>query len=403
MYAKIQMSCAKVRQRFSARKYGPALALLLSLFSLNQPITVQASSLIPAPPKLAAKSYVLMDADTGKIIVQKNAHKELPPASLTKMMTGYVASHELTNGNISLEDSVRVSIKAWKTGGSRMFLQEGTFVEVEDLLRGVIIQSGNDASVALSEHIAGSEDAFADLMNRHADRIGMFNTHYMNATGLPSGNHFTTAADLALLAQASIKDFPEHYKIYSEKEFTYNNINQKNRNKLLWRDPTVDGLKTGHTEAAGYCLVASAIDDGMRLITVVMGTKSQAARAEESQKLLTYGFRFYETHTLSKADEAIKESKVWMGQQETVSLGVGQEFKTTIPRGQLENITTAVDIDPIIKAPIKKGTRYGTVKLALEGELLAELPLVALQDIDTGSLFKQVIDYIILFVQGFFK
>ena len=403
MYAKIQMSCAKVRQRSSARLYGPVLALLLSLFSLSQPITVHASALIPAPPKLAAKSYVLMDADTGKIIVQKNAHKELPPASLTKMMTGYVASHELTNGNISLEDSVRVSIKAWKTGGSRMFLQEGTFVEVEDLLRGVIVQSGNDASVALSEHIAGSEDAFADLMNRHADRIGMFNTHYMNATGLPSGNHFTTAADLALLAQASIKDFPEHYKIYSEKEFTYNNINQKNRNKLLWRDPTVDGLKTGHTEAAGYCLVASAVDNGMRLITVVMGTKSQAARAEESQKLLTYGFRFYETHTLSKVDEAIKESKIWMGQQETVSLGVSQEFKTTIPRGQLENITTAVDIDPIIKAPIKKGTRYGTVKLALEGELLAELPLVALQDIETGSLFKQVIDYIILFVQGFFK
>jgi len=395
------LSYAKIPRLSSAQ--SRAMVLLVVLFGLSQSFAIQASALIPAPPKLAAKSYVLMDADTGKIIVQKNAHKELPPASLTKIMTGYVASHELTNSNISLDDSVRVSIKAWKTGGSRMFLQEGTFVDVEDLLRGVIIQSGNDASVALSEHIAGSEDAFADLMNRHADRIGMFNTHYTNATGLPGSNHFTTAADLALLAQASIKDFPEYYKIYSEKEFTYNNINQKNRNKLLWRDPTVDGLKTGHTEAAGYCLVASAIDDGMRLISVVMGTKSQASRAEESQKLLTYGFRFYETHTLSKANEAIKESKVWMGQQETVSLGVDQEFKTTIPRGQLENISTTVEIDPIIKAPIKKGTRYGTVKLALEGELLAELPLVALQDVDTGSLFKRILDYLTLLVQSFFK
>lgn len=379
------------------------LALLLVLIGLSQPLTVHATALIPAPPKLSAKSYVLMDADTGKIIVEKNAHKELPPASLTKMMTSYVASHELTNGNISLDDSVRVSVKAWKTGGSRMFLQEGTYVDVENLLRGIIIQSGNDASVALSEHIAGSEDAFADLMNRHADRIGMRNTHYLNATGLPSTNHFTTAADLALLAQASIKDFPEHYKIYAEKEFTYNNINQKNRNKLLWRDATVDGLKTGHTEEAGYCLVASAVDKGMRLISVVMGTKSQAARAAESQKLLTYGFRFYETHTLSKANEAIQESKIWMGETETISLGVDQEFKTTIPRGQLDNISTDVSINPVIKAPIKKGDRYGTVKLALDGELLAELPLVALQDINTGSIFKRILDYLILLIQSFFK
>ncbi|PCJ16542.1 MAG: serine-type D-Ala-D-Ala carboxypeptidase [Gammaproteobacteria bacterium] len=380
-----------------------AAASLLMLFSLGQTLAVSASALIPAPPKLAAKSYVLMDADTGKIIVQKNAHKELPPASLTKIMTGYVASHELTNGNISFDDSVRVSVKAWKTGGSRMFLKEGTYVDVENLLRGVIIQSGNDASVALSEHIAGSEDAFADLMNRHADRLSMHNTHYMNATGLPSSNHYTTAADLAILAQASIRDFPQHYSIYSEKEFTYNNIKQSNRNKLLWRDPTVDGLKTGHTEAAGYCLVASAINKGMRLISVVMGTKSPAARAQESQKLLTYGFRFYETHTLSKANEAIKESKVWMGEQDTIELGVNQEFKATIPRGQLDNISTTVSIDPIIKAPITKGTRYGTVTLALEGELLAELPLVALHDLDTGSLFKRVVDYLILLVQSFFK
>ena len=284
--------------------------LSISLVLLAFPGLNQAASFIPDPPKLAAKSYLLMDADTGKIIVEKNAHKELPPASLTKMMTSYVASYEIVNGNINLDDQVRVSIKAWKTGGSRMFLREGTYVDVENLLRGIIIQSGNDASVAIAEHIAGSEDAFADLMNRHADRIGMFNTNFLNSTGLPAPKHHTTAADLALLAQAIIKDFPEHYKIYSEKSFVYNNITQKNRNTLLWRDATVDGLKTGHTEEAGFCLVASAKKDNMRLISVIMGARNESIRADESQKLLTYGFRFFETHTLSRAQEPITETKI---------------------------------------------------------------------------------------------
>ena len=377
--------------------------LSISLVLLAFPGLNQAASFIPDPPKLAAKSYLLMDADTGKIIVEKNAHKELPPASLTKMMTSYVASYEIVNGNINLDDQVRVSIKAWKTGGSRMFLREGTYVDVENLLRGIIIQSGNDASVAIAEHIAGSEDAFADLMNRHADRIGMFNTNFLNSTGLPAPEHHTTAADLALLAQAIIKDFPEHYKIYSEKSFVYNNITQKNRNTLLWRDATVDGLKTGHTEEAGFCLVASAKKDNMRLISVIMGARNESIRADESQKLLTYGFRFFETHTLSRAQEPITETKIWMGEKENLTLGVDQDFKTTVPRGQLENIKTEVSIEPSIKAPITKGQRYGTVKLTLEDELLAELPLVALENITPGSIFKRIVDYLILLIQSFFK
>src|SRR5690606_9574380 len=251
-----------------------------------------------------------MDATSGQIIIEHNAYERLPPASLTKMMTAYIAEAEISSGNISMKDKVRISVKAWQMGGSRMFVREGTEVSVEDLLRGIVIQSGNDASVAMAEYIAGSEDAFADLMNQHASRMGLTDTHFVNATGWPADNHYSSAHDMAILAHHIIRDYPQHYGMYAEKSFTYNNITQQNRNLMLWRDDRVDGLKTGHTEEAGYCLVASAVDGDMRLISVVMGTDSEAARARETQKLMTYGFRFFETYKAYSEGDALTNVRV---------------------------------------------------------------------------------------------
>ena len=373
--------------------------LILAIFIfLGGNSSTLAGSLIPDPPQVKAESYILIEANTGKVIVSYNADQELPPASLTKMMTSFVASHEIKKQSISSEDKVRISVKAWGTGGSKMFIREGTYVQVSDLLKGIIIQSGNDASIALAEHIAGSEDAFADLMNKHADRIGMSYTHFANATGLPAKNHFTTARDLSSLARAIINDYPEHYKLYAEKSFTYNGITQPNRNLLLNRDKTVDGLKTGHTKAAGYCLVASAKKNNMRLISVVMGTKSEEARAVESQKLLTYGFRFFETVSPFTKDTPLTNTKIWMGESDEVNLGLAEDYTVTIPRGEAENINTVFIINPIIKAPIEAGAELGKVKMTLNGEVLADLPLVAISPVEQGGLFKRIIDYIILFV-----
>ena len=376
-------------------------ALLLFL-SLTVSLSLTAGpSLIPAPPQIAASSYLLMDANTGHIIVEYNGQQQLPPASLTKMMTAYVASQELSKNNISKDETVRISIKAWKTGGSRMFLKEGSRVSVDKLLKGIIIQSGNDASVALAEHIAGSEDAFADYMNRHASNLNMLGTHFRNATGLPASNHLTTAADLGLLAQAIINEFPDHYQLYSEKSFTFNGIKQPNRNLLLWRDSSVDGLKTGHTQEAGYCLVASAIKGDMRLISVVMGTRSIESRAAESQKLLTYGFRFYRTVVLQEANQEISKTKLWMGELDEVKLGVNKTVQATIPRGKKDFVLSSVTVDEEIKAPIKAGDRLGMLTLSLDGSTLAKLPLVALEDVEKGGLFKQLLDYLILLIKSF--
>jgi len=375
--------------------------LLFFLALTAQQVFSAGPSLIPAPPQVAASSYLLMDANTGHIIVEYNGQQQLPPASLTKMMTAYVASHELSKNNIDKKEDVRISIKAWKTGGSRMFLKEGSTVSVGDLLKGIIIQSGNDASVALAEHIAGSEGAFADYMNRHAANLNMFGTHFRNATGLPASNHLTTASDLAILAQAIINEFPEHYKLYSEKTFTFNGIKQPNRNLLLWRDSSVDGLKTGHTEEAGYCLVASAKKGDMRLISVVMGTKSEESRAAESQKLLTYGFRFYRTVLLQEANEEISKTKLWMGAQDELKLGVSEKVQATIPRGKKDFVVSSITVDEEIKAPIKAGDRLGTLTLSLDGSTLAKLPLVALEDVEKGGLFKQLLDYLILLIKSF--
>ncbi len=356
--------------------------------------------LIPSPPGLAATAYILLDAKTGEILVSKNEHTRNPPASLTKMMTSYIADYEISKGNIGIDDLARVSEKAWRTQGSRMFIREGTNVKVADLLKGIVIQSGNDASVAMAEHIAGSEGAFADLMNQHAGLIGMKNSHFMNATGLPAENHYTTAFDLALLAQAIINDFPEYYSIYSEKYFTYNKIRQPNRNKLLWRDKSVDGLKTGHTDEAGYCLVASAKRDDMRLISVVMGTNSEEARAQETQKLLSYGFRYYETMDLYGANENLNTVKVWSGTKDELALGTIEPVSVTIPRGQSQALEVTLDLDKTIKAPVAVGDRFGTVNIMLNGEAVAQSPLVALEAVEPAGLFKRLWHSVMLFFLG---
>lgn len=371
--------------------------ILFSVVSLMVSAGVQAASLIPAPPKLAATSYVLMDADSGQILVEKNSQEQLPPASLTKMMTAYLVEAEIAKGNITPDDQVLVSVKAWKAPGSRMFIKEGTSVSIEDLLRGIIIQSGNDASIAVAEHIGGSEEAFADLMTQHARALGMENTQFMNATGLPADGHFSSARDMAILANHIIQDYPEQYSVYAEKYFTYNNIRQPNRNKLLWRDKSVDGLKTGHTEEAGYCLVASAKRGGMRLISVVMGTKSEEARARESQKLLAYGFRYYETLKPYKAGEVLNEPRVWAGEKDKVKLGIQSDLDMTIPRGQAKRLTAKLNVSKVIKAPVQAGDSFGVVQISLDGEVLAERPLIALESVQEGGFFKRLWDSIVLF------
>lgn len=358
--------------------------------------------LIPAPPQVAASSYLLIEAETGKVLVESNADQSLPPASLTKMMTSYVLDYEVAKGNIGFDDMVPISVNAWRTGGSKMFIREGTQVRLEDLLRGIVIQSGNDASVAVAEYIAGSEDAFASIMNQHAARLGMHNTNFMNATGLPDNNHYATARDLARLAQAIVYDFPEQYKIHSEQYFEYNNIRQPNRNLLLWRDKSVDGLKTGHTEEAGYCLVASAVRNDMRLISVVMGTRSEEARAQETMKLLNYGFRYFETHKLYDLGQELLQAEVWSGERDQVAVGTSREIKLTIPRGQRNALQAQVDLEPIIKGPIVKGQTLGALQIRLNDETLVNDPVVALENVEEAGFFKRIWHEIVLFVKSLF-
>lgn len=379
------------------------LVILFIFFSvLTNVLHAEEPPLIPAPPQLSAKSYILMDAYTGDILVENNADEELPPASLTKLMTAYIVEYELARGNISLDDQVRVSKKAWRMEGSRMFIREGTHVALRDLMKGIIIQSGNDASVAVAEHVAGSEAAFADLMNQHAQLLGMKHSHFVNATGFPAPEHVSSAHDIAILARATILQFPQNYSIYSEKYFTYNNIKQPNRNRLLWRDKTVDGLKTGHTDAAGYCLAASAVRNGTRLISVVMGTKSDEARAAESQKLLNYGFRFYETRKLYSRGQVVSNARVWGGSQETVKVGFTDDVLVTMPRQQAESIPATLDLKPEIEAPIAVGDVLGKIIVGTSDHVLLERPVVALEAVEEGGFFKRMFDKIKLFFMNLF-
>jgi D-alanyl-D-alanine carboxypeptidase (penicillin-binding protein 5/6) len=377
--------------------------LLPTLTIIFMGVFVSANShavLMPAAPQLAASSYLLVDADSGTVLVEHNADQPLPPASLTKIMTSYIVSSELKKASISFDDSVPVSVKAWKMGGSRMFIKEGTDVRLEDLLRGVIIQSGNDASVALAEYVAGDESTFADMMNQQAFSLGMVNSHFKNATGWPADGHVSTARDLSLLANALINDFPKHYAIYSEKEFTYNDITQPNRNGLLWRDQDVDGIKTGHTDEAGYCLVSSAKRDDMRLISVVMGARSSRGREQETQKLLSYGFRYYQTYTLYEPDKAIEQTRVWGGADKQFNLVLQEPLVVTIPRGEKNNLEAIMEIDQELVAPIKRGEVYGELKLSLNGEVLAKRKLVAGHDVEPAGIFARLIDWLVLLVRG---
>ena len=377
-----------------------ALTCLFSMASAaNVPLTEALGNgpPIPAAPKLQASGYLLVDATNGEILVEHNAEEPLPPASLTKMMTAYIAEREITEGRMSFDDQVPVSVKAWKTGGSRMFIREGTEVRLEDLLRGIIIQSGNDASVAIAEYIAGSEDVFADVMNQTAISLGMTNTQFKNATGLPQEGHYTTAKDLSILAARIIQDFPDTYPIYEEKNFTYNGIKQANRNSLLFRDPTVDGLKTGHTEEAGYCLVASAERDGFRLISVVMGTASEKAREQETTKLLQYGFRYFSGKTVFAAGEPLPESarKVWFGEMESVDLAPTEPLYVTLPLGRESAIQATLDAPDTLDAPLEAGAVVGTVKIRLGERVLAESPVAVAEAVPEGGLFKRLMDFVL--------
>ncbi|MEA2093391.1 MAG: D-alanyl-D-alanine carboxypeptidase family protein [Pseudomonadota bacterium] len=362
--------------------------------------SLQAAPLpIPKPPSTGARAFIVQDFYSNRIIAEKDSDKSVEPASITKLMTAYSVFKELQSGNISLSDMVVISEKAWRTPGSRMFVEVGKQVSVEDLLKGMIIQSGNDATVALAEYIAGSEDTFAALMNRHGEEIGLNGSHFMNASGLPDTEHYMTARDIAKLAALLISEFPEYYKWYSQKEFTFNGITQYNRNKLLWRDDTVDGVKTGHTESAGYCLVTSAYKDNMRLITVVLGTKSEGARADASQALLNYGFRFFETHKLYDADTQLATSRVWKGEIETVSLGLDSPLYATIPRGQYKSLEASMTIDNRITAPVAREQSLGIVHVQLGETVIAEQELIALQNISEGSFWQRIVDEALLYFE----
>jgi len=388
----------------------PLLAMLTLVSTLSVSIgglaqTTNTQAIIPRAPQIAASSYILLDAVTGKVIVEENADVQLPPASLTKIMTAYIAEVEIDNGNMSLDDEVHISEKAWRTQGSKMFVDVDSNVRVEDLLRGIIIQSGNDASVAMAEHLAGSEDAFADMMNQHAQRLGMTSSFFMNSSGLDTEERYNimSARDLAILARATIQEHPAHYSLYSEREFTYNGIKQPNRNTLLFRDRNIDGMKTGWTTAAGYCLVASGERDGMRLISVVMGTASEDARATESQKLMTYGFRYFETSNLYAAGDVLSTAKVWSGKDNAVEVGLTEEVVATIPRGQAGELQATLNIDETITAPITQGQILGTVEITLGEDVIYQGDVAALQAVERAGFLKRLIDFLTMFFTNLFS
>jgi len=363
--------------------------LLILLFS--GPLFAAAKP-IPDPPSLPADSFYLVDFKSGRVLAEKDPDKAVEPASITKLMTAYLVDKAVASGDIQLDELVTISEKAWRMKGSKMFVEVGKQVAVEDLVKGLIIQSGNDASVALAEHIAGSESAFVGYMNHQAEVLGMANTQFRNATGWPDEGHYSTARDIAILTAAVIREFPETYRYYKEKEYTYNDIRQFNRNRLLWRDDTVDGVKTGHTEAAGYCLVASSIQNDMRLISVVLGSSSDKSRTSSSQALLNYGFRFFETHRLYKANEVLKTSRLWYGEQEQVAMGVGRDIHITIPRGRYKELDASMEIEGQISAPITAGQELGQVNISLDDEVIVSESIVATHAVAEGGLLSRLLD-----------
>lgn len=366
-----------------------SIFLILSLVGY-----LSAQAPVPQPPQINASSYILMDFNTGTVLAEREIDTRVEPASLTKLMTAYVIFKAIEEEQMSLNELVLVSERAWRTEGSRMFIEVGDQVRVEDLLRGMIIQSGNDASVALAEHLAGSEAAFANLMMYYADLLGMTGSSFMNATGLPDPNHYMTARDVATLAQAIISEFPNYYQLYSERSFTYNDIQQGNRNTLLRRDPSVDGLKTGYTDSAGYCLASSAIRDNMRLIAVVFGMNSAEARAEGSQVLLNYGFRFFETRRLINVNENVAEARILGGTPAYIPVGLGEEVFLTLPRGTYDDISVQVDINPDLWAPVDIGAQVGEIQILLNDSIIYENTLNALNSAEDAGYWQMLKDYV---------
>ncbi len=349
---------------------------------------------VPDPPALKAESFYLVDFESGRVLAEKDPDKRVEPASITKLMTAYLVDKAVADGDIALDELVTISEKAWRMKGSKMFVEVGKQVVVEDLIKGLIIQSGNDASVALAEHVAGSESAFVGYMNHQAQVFGMTNTNFENSTGWPSSEHYSTAKDIAILTAAVIRDYPETYRYYREKEYTYNEIRQFNRNRLLWRDDSVDGVKTGHTEAAGYCLVASAIQNDMRLISVVLGTSSDKARTASSKSLLNYGFRFFETHKLYRANEVLKTDRIWYGEQEQLAMGVGRDIYITIPRGRYKDLDASMDIESEISAPVSQGQELGQINIKLDEETIVSEVIVATHAVAEGGILSRALDSI---------
>ena len=354
---------------------------------------------LPAPPVIGATSYLVIDATTGHSIASLEPDKRVAPASLTKLMTAYAVFRALGEGQIQLTDEVTVSEKAWRAEGSRMFIEVGKRVSVEDLLLGMIVQSGNDASIALAEYVAGTESVFAELMNQYAKSLGMLSSNFVNATGLPGDDHYSTARDLATLARAIINEFPEYYAWYSVKEFTFNEIKQPNRNNLLWRDPSVDGMKTGHTDAAGYCLVSSAQRDETRVISVVLGTSSAKARIDGSQALLNYAFRFFETRLLYSAGQEITTARIWKSANEVTPLGLLEDLYITIQSGTYDSLESVHNLPAIIEAPVAQGQPVGELVINLDGNVLVQEPLRALADNPEGSFWQWTVDTVSLWFE----
>lgn len=395
------------KKRFAPRR----LLGMLTAVCFMTVSQVQAAGLIPSPPEVAVKSYILMDADSREVLASNKPDETMHPASLTKMMTSYIADMELASGTINRDDKVLISEKAWGMGGSTMFIEVGERVPVYELLKGIIIVSGNDASVAMAEHIAGSEGAFSQLMNNTARKLGMNHTRFQNSSGWPAEEHYSTARDLAILGLHIIQDFPEDYHLYAQKFYQYGVDKrtgeplrrQANRNRLLWTNPNVDGLKTGHIEATGYHLAVSAQQDDRRLIAVLMGADSERQRADEAQKLLTYGFRFFENVPVKRGKEALEKVKVWKGDTSEVSVAIEDDLIVTVPRGTGKNLKASLIIEPMLEAPVKQGQQLGVVRVMLEDKMVREVPLVAQNAVERGGFFRRIWDSIVLFFTGLFS
>jgi D-alanyl-D-alanine carboxypeptidase (penicillin-binding protein 5/6) len=373
--------------------------LLLTPFCID----LTAQSLVPKAPKLNLSSYILIEANTNTVIAEFNSDNQIAPASMTKVMSGYVIADQIANGSISLDDKVLISEKAWKTGGSKMFIEAGKRVSVNDLLSGIVIQSGNDATIAMAEYVAGSEEGFVDFMNAYASELGLTNSLFQNSTGFSDPNHFSSAKDLAKLTQALINNFPDHYTTYKEKEFTFSGIRQLNRNKLLWRDDTVDGVKTGHTDSAGFCLISSAQRNDMRLIAVVSGSESEDERLTASQRLLEYGFRFYATQKLVSQETKVTSAKVWGGKTNEVALGSTKDIYLTLPRSEFKNIKANYQFNDNLQAPIEIGQMIGSIEFTSNDRVLLSSPLVAIETVEAKGFFGMLWARLVYWITSLFS